>query len=671
MRYENIPELMKLEQYIREADFPQARDLFPISDSPSMLTTINACKAQILWLEYLIDINKYEEAHNLIEILSNFPLIVDSPMVSLDLLLEKLHWMVSVEINAQDMSDMSEMSEMSDVSEIVGISSVISQKLEKTNKLTDYQINFRSGLFFLRKSLFYIQMGEIQKAQTLALKSVSIFEKISSNCYLSNCYENLTTIEINRGDLVKVLFYAKKAVKFAKKTKCVRGMALGCSILANIYHELGQNEKALDNAKNAMIHLQKFENDLYKSEILGIMSALNWETGNVAKAIEHAEQAIIYGFASNSIYGICTALFYTITYYLEVNEPEKATKKFMVLEELHQTHQGDLIGSFLTLSQALIYKKQPDFGSKTKAKNIFKDLITREEIPLELISLALLNLCEILLMEIRISKNHNEKHIKELNEYLDLLFNQIRPQLSIPCKARLYILQSKFELVQLQFKKARHALVQAKKIAEKYKLNYLTPKISVEYDNLLEQEMIEDLSQVEKLKFSERVQIIGLDDQISRLAQKQRFSPVIIEEEVPIVLSIVLTSGVTFFFHSFSPDWTFDSQLFGGFLTAFNTFSREIFEEKLDRAVFGKFKVLMEPLEEMVVCYVIKGQSHLAQQKLSDFVNRIIQNTSLWEQLKKTAEMNEVIVLTSKKIPLLTDLVHEIFKFKSLNHRVE
>ena len=69
-----------------------------------------------------------------------------------------------------------------------------------------------------------------------------------------------------------------------------------------------------------------------------------------------------------------------------------------------------------------------------------------------------------------------------------------------------------------------------------------------------------------------------------------------IEEEIPVLLAIMKKEGITIFSYPFHEEWTFDSQLFSGFLTAFNTFSGEIFAASLDRANFWRTYDFNAPL---------------------------------------------------------------------------
>ena len=89
--------------------------------------------------------------------------------------------------------------------------------------------------------------------------------------------------------------------------------------------------------------------------------------------------------------------------------------------------------------------------------------------------------------------------------------------------------------------------------------------------------------------------------------------------ESPILLLIMAKSGLPLYTKIFSKNWKFKEGLFSSFLSAFNSFSTEIFSERLDRANFGKFTILMTGMPPFRSCYVFEGHSRLAQQKFAQF----------------------------------------------------
>ena len=99
--------------------------------------------------------------------------------------------------------------------------------------------------------------------------------------------------------------------------------------------------------------------------------------------------------------------------------------------------------------------------------------------------------------------------------------------------------------------------------------------------------------------------------------------------------------------------------LISGFITAFNDFSGELFSKGLDRAKFGEYLLLMEPLGDFSVCYLFKGQTFLAKQKLNKFAEHIQNTPSILETFNNYFKINRIVQL--KDFPSLDSLISEIF----------
>lgn len=123
---------------------------------------------------------------------------------------------------------------------------------------------------------------------------------------------------------------------------------------------------------------------------------------------------------------------------------------------------------------------------------------------------------------------------------------------------------------------------------------------------------------------------------------KKMMEPPVLVDEAPILLLIMSKSGNAYFSHTFTEDFN-HGDLFSSFISAFNTFSSEIFSKSIDRIRIGENIILIDPIESFLACYVIKGQSYFALQKLSRFTEAIRENTEIWQALNKSVKTHEVL----------------------------
>jgi hypothetical protein len=84
-----------------------------------------------------------------------------------------------------------------------------------------------------------------------------------------------------------------------------------------------------------------------------------------------------------------------------------------------------------------------------------------------------------------------------------------------------------------------------------------------------------------------------------------------------------------------------------------------MFSQGLDRAIFGEYTIIMNVVSPFIVCYLFKGQSFLAQQRMKIFIDTIQNDKKTWETIKKYYQANRFVQV--KDIPSLDLLVKEIF----------
>ncbi|MFX1457201.1 MAG: hypothetical protein ACFFDB_17690, partial [Promethearchaeota archaeon] len=248
--------------------------------------------------------------------------------------------------------------------------------------------------------------------------------------------------------------------------------------------------------------------------------------------------------------------------------------------------------------------------------------------------------------------------LKEINPLITELYEVSEQYRMYGYLAEAKLLQAKMALIQMDFMEASRLLTQAQRVAELYNLKRTAQKISSEYDNYFAK-----LSEWERLKeeeasISERIKLAEVENVLERLQRKRVIDPPELVEEEPIVLLIIDKTGISYFNYSFIENWDFE-WLFSSFMSAFDTFSSEVFSQSIDRIKIGENVILINPIESFLICYVIKGPSYLGLQKLIRFSRAIKENTEIWETLNKAVKTGEVLEID--KPQSLGNVVNEIF----------
>jgi hypothetical protein len=269
---------------------------------------------------------------------------------------------------------------------------------------------------------------------------------------------------------------------------------------------------------------------------------------------------------------------------------------------------------------------------------------------------SLISLCDWYFEEFRFSNqmeilddippliDHLQRNARILNSYLIL--------------ANAKLLEAKVALLRINMVEARKLLTEAQNIADEHGLQLLAGEISREHDHLLGELKLWESIKKEQATVSERLKLASVDGVMERLQGRRAIEVPEVSVEEPILLLIMDKSGVAYFNHSFIGDWDFDD-LFSSFMSAFNTFTGEIFSKSIDRVKVGDNTILINPIEPFLACYVIKGQSYPAQQKLTRFSDAIKASPEIWDALNRAVKTSEMLELDNPSS--LGSTVNEIF----------
>ncbi|MFX0092966.1 MAG: hypothetical protein ACFFBD_14500, partial [Candidatus Hodarchaeota archaeon] len=288
------------------------------------------------------------------------------------------------------------------------------------------------------------------------------------------------------------------------------------------------------------------------------------------------------------------------------------------------------------VAEALVLKLSTRARGWVKAQEIFEQVVDEEVVDHEVSVVAMLNLCELLLIELRSSGN--PEVLSEVNALVNRLLNIAKQQNSYSLLTEVSLLKSKLALVELDVRGAQRLLTQGQLTAEEQGLHRLAMKLSIEHDALLGQlnkweELIERDASV-----TERAELAQFDEIIADMIHKREVDLPKLPEEDPVWLLILNDAGLSLYSKTFLTEGEMNDQLIGGFLTAIQAFSSEVFSQSLDRVKLEEYTLLMKSEKPFLLCYVFRGQSYSAQKKLAKLGENVRKNEAVWDALTEATE---------------------------------
>ena len=499
-------------------------------------------------------------------------------------------------------------------------------------ELNGLEIEWRKAQIWLMMGYYLSHINEFDNALKHLNKCLTIVEKNDIlSIFLPINYEALGYVYTGKGELDLALKFHKESLGHSRGEYMVIKIANATS-----YHNIGE------------IYFQKGDLDLafeYYEKSLKICEqftspwAIDWG-----------------GINYNSL----------IKVFLYKDSPERAQEYLDQLLDYLKTRKKSENSYHYRLGKVRILVSSSRTRDQAEAEKILKEFIAHHDALIKSGALSMpiehgagiwfILICEIYLRELRLTNNLTI--LNDIKPFITKLLKESERANSYTIQVQTYLLHGKISLLEMNMGDARRYLTQAQRIAEDHSLQLLARAISREHDKLLGQlDEWEDLKR-KKGPISERMDLASLDITMDRIQGKNAIDPPAVIEEQPVLLLIMGQDGVPYFNHSFIEGWD-DQDLFSGFMSAFNSFSSELFSKSIDRIKIDENIILLKPVDSFMVCYVIKGQSYPALLKLTRFSDAIKWKPEIWEALNKAVKTSEMLDLHNPSS--LGDVFNEIF----------
>ena len=514
---------------------------------------------------------------------------------------------------------------------------------------------------FLIGGYIYWNLLELDAAFNYAMKSLDIMEELNFHRGIANSSTLVSNIYLAKGDFNQALIFCKKS--FSIKEISNRTKLINLNLLGAINYQKGDIDKSLKyyNQARALAeeihHPDQLALSLYQ---LGYVSRMK---GEYDRGIELNETSLRIAENVNYPYVVCMSLVVLILIYLDKGSREQAEQYLVRLKKLSDQIQQKYIKQMYLLSKAIILKMSGRTSNRSEAEVLLRKIVEKHTYfyP-EPQFQALINLCDLYLEDLKVS--NNLEILEDINPVITQLLNLAEELHSYLYLAETKLLQAKLELIQMNIPKAKQLMAEAQRIAELHGLDLLARKISHEHDELLKKLPIWENLKKSEAPLTKRMKLSRLNEQMEYMKRNRIYEVPELSDEESVLLLIISEGGTPFFSHTFIEDYSFEDHLFGGFLSAINSFVGEMFSEGLDRVSFGEHTLIMNALSPFFVCYIFKGQSYSAQHKIKSFINKIQRDKDIWDTFEQFYQLNKEIQL--KSIPSLEYLIKEIFIDKKI-----
>ena len=353
------------------------------------------------------------------------------------------------------------------------------QELSTAYKQTKAYQAFIKGYFYSRKSDVDLALEHLEYSlevrEELGIKH-EIAESLSMIAYCLGVY---------KGELDNALKYAERGVTLAKESTKKYYIGFSLSMIAILYYEYGDLDRSIIHNEQSLVIFKEFNNKLCMAYVLNNLSCSYKMRGELDRALECIGLALALNQELGRLYSVAYNHDYLIQILIEMGDLERAKQYLRDMEKLKNQLNNKSVNLWYLFDKALILKTSDQVRDRSKAEDLFKHILEDKDLNYELAINQLLNLCEILI--IKLSNTGNLKVLDEILYYLDKTLDIAKKSQSYWLLAETYFLQAQLELLTLDLNKAKESLVKAQQIAEEYRLDQLTERISIKQDKLLSQ----------------------------------------------------------------------------------------------------------------------------------------------------------------------------------------
>ncbi|NHJ19709.1 MAG: hypothetical protein EAX91_02110 [Candidatus Lokiarchaeota archaeon] len=512
-------------------------------------------------------------------------------------------------------------------------------------------------------TVFYWHKGDFDGALKYLERGLAIAKESGNIRCIGACLNQMAYVHFLKGEFDRSIMLFEKSLTIFEETNLDLWRARIFCLLGECYAMKGEINRSIRFFEQSLELWKKIKHKPMMADILNNVSECYRMKGEFEHALECIEQSMELNHELGNLERLANNHLYFIKILIDRGELTRAWSSLRDLEQLNNQLKDKKINYYYLFVKALLLKTSMRARNRVKAEEIFNQLLEEElymDLDYELNMGSLLNLCELLLIELRLI--NDEEILDEINPLLVQLLNSAEKSNSYWILGETYLLRAKLSLLTFDVKKAQLFLTQAQKIAESHGIKRLAMQISYEHDELLKKAKVwENLKETEA-PLSKRWELAGLNEQIEKMVWKRIVESPEISEEDPVMILILTEGGNLLFSQKFVSDFSFEEDLLGSFLTTTHYFINAAFSEGLDRAVFGQYTLLMTPLQPFLICYIFKGHSYSAQFKITSFIDSIQKDRDVWQTLQKFFQLSRSVHIND--VPMLDSLISNIFTKK-------
>ncbi|MFX0055708.1 MAG: tetratricopeptide repeat protein, partial [Candidatus Hermodarchaeota archaeon] len=364
----------------------------------------------------------------------------------------------------------------------------------------------------------YVMKGDLERALDYHNQALHIREELDNKPDLATSLTNVGSVYQTRGSLNQALECYHRALKIYEDIDVKQGMALVLNNLGSAYEIRGDLPQSLDYQQRSLEIKKELGNKQEIALSLLNIGGIHRQRGDSELALETLQQSLeLFKESGNESY-TAAANYFIVAIATENDDLEAADDALRNLKELSEETTNPVISQRYRVAKATRLKASKGARNKLEAQGILAKIVQEEVVQHTLTVTAMVHLCDLLLFELKMTGD--EELFESAKDIAQQIMDIAKSQMSYSLLVEVYILQSKFALVEQDLEKARILLSQAHIMTQEKDLYILARKVAHERD-LLQLEVDKWQKIIEKNPSrKEMIDFAQLDDYLERMIKK-------------------------------------------------------------------------------------------------------------------------------------------------------
>jgi len=507
-------ELIQAQKLIDEARFEEAIQLMDVFKENAEDSRHAQLSCNLLKSEILIEQGSYEDAIKLSDQTYREALELGERLLAFDALNKlcmSLFWLFRLDEGLEKIKECEEL-------------------LETLTRILPIEYKQRRAAIEYHKAGFYVYHNDANNAEVHGKLGMAMLEEIGDDRALAVFLISSTFLYANlKGEIDLAFDNIEKGLAILKKINWKYWIAIGLLNKGTVYAFKGDIDHSIMYQEQCLTIFREINNKRFMASALNNL-ALNYRIkGDLDLALESLEQGLLMSRELGNLRNVAISQVNIIEFSIQKGDLERARQNLTQLEQIKDQLKDVQVDLWYRFNMALLLKTSLRAPSRGESEVILKQILAEQVDNYEINVGVLLNLCELLLIELRML--NDLEVLEELESFIGQLLNISEKSHSYILLAETYYLKAKISLLTLDMKEARRYLTQAQRIAERWGLNQLATKISLEHDKLRNQLSMWEGLKEEEVSLSERMKLAGMDEQMGHLLRNRASLATQVKEE--------------------------------------------------------------------------------------------------------------------------------------------